>query len=51
MANFINNHTGANASIFLGMCLPAVCRRDFIMELMNEQMTEVQPFITAAMKI
>lgn len=35
MANFINNRTHANATLFLGMCLPAICRKEFIQEFMN----------------
>lgn len=51
MANFINNRTHANATLFLGMCLPAVCRKEFIQELMNEQMSDpkIQGQITALM--
>lgn len=51
MANFINNRTHANATLFLGMCLPAVCRKEFVQELMNEQMGDpkIQAQITALM--
>jgi hypothetical protein len=35
LANFVNNRTNANATLFIGMCLPAVCDRDFIKDFMN----------------
>lgn len=45
MANFINNRTKANATMFIGMCVPAICRREFIQELMNEELADLQPMI------
>jgi len=35
MANFINNRTKANATMYLGMCLPSVCDKEFVKELIN----------------
>lgn len=45
LANFINNRTGANATLYLGMCLPSVCDKDFVKEFMNEGMAQAQPQI------
>lgn len=51
MANFINNVTKANATLFVGLCLPAVCRKDFIQDLMNEKMAELQPMIIGSLGV
>jgi peptidoglycan/LPS O-acetylase OafA/YrhL len=42
MANFVNNRTQASANLYLGMCLPAVCNKTFVMDLMNEEMSNMQ---------
>lgn len=45
MANFINNRTKANATMFIGMCLPAVCDKDFVQGLLNMELADMQSAI------
>lgn len=41
MANLINNRTHANATMYLGLCLPSVCSEHFIRETLNKQLANI----------
>jgi len=51
MADFINNKTKANASLYIGMCLPSICKPDQIKDYMNAYMTQLQPLIIGTLKM
>ena len=35
MANLINNNTKANATLYLGLCLPSICSPELIQGAIN----------------
>ena len=51
MANFINNRTHANATMFMGLCLPSICRPEHIQNLLNEQLAKNAPIIQAVLGV